>query len=144
MSRIRGCPRAVLAWVGAASTVVVSAHGGAAARVPPARSDVDDVSIAGSHATLAGELVWSHAALGPGTRARLSGRLTADGGCARVQVDWLNSGTGTLASSARSTCKGSERIVLRFHHATLECARVRLFFDDEQTGPTRLVCDGGS
>lgn len=142
MMRLGARPGIVLAWLGTAGMLAAAAPAAAAGLAPA--FDSDDVSISGSRAEFDGELDWSGSTTGPETVGRLSGVLVAERKCARLQVDWLNAGTGTLESDKRSTCDGSERISVKFKHASLECARVRLFYAGSETGPTRLVCAGGS
>jgi hypothetical protein len=142
MMRLGARPGIVLAWFGTAGLLAAAAP--AAAAAIGEAFDSDDVSISGSRADFEGDLAWSDSTTGPETVGKLTGRLAADRKCARLQVDWLDAGTGTLDSDKRSTCDGSDRISVRFKHASLECARVRLFYAGDETGPTRLVCAGGS
>jgi hypothetical protein len=128
------------AWLCALAAVLVTVGGPTPAGAAPAGFDSDPVYISGSGARFSGEIEWDRS----GERtvsATLSGTLSAEDGCARVRVDWLNSGTRLLKSRSKSTCD-SRSVTLSSSSASLACARIRLFVDGSQTGAPRLVCAG--
>ena len=134
-----GATRIGATWAGAALLTAAALLPAGAAQARSGGSDSDPVYISGSRGSFSGEIEWSGS--GEGASATLSGTLTANSGCAKLRVDWLNSATRTIDATSRSAC-GSKFVSASAQSSTLACARVRLYVNGRLTGAPRLVCAG--
>ncbi len=127
----------------AVASVLVAMPASAVPSAPSVRSgfDQDPFEISGSRGSASGSVEWSRSGDSRTIRGSLSGDVNSSSGCATLQISWLNSAYTTIGSTSRG-CSGD--ISASFSSPALQCVRIRLLVRGDQTGPTKLLCAGGT